>query len=61
MKLENGRKYAPKDSDEVKCEDHAFTTTWGKLGAIQRLAIECGIDTAEDLPCILSDKYTTDW
>ncbi len=48
------KRYEPKDSDEVRCELHNVTTTWGALNAIQRLACEEGLDTSEDLPCLLS-------
>jgi hypothetical protein len=58
VRLEGRRKlYAPKDTDEVRCEAHGVVTTWGQLSAIQRLALEEGIDTADDLPCILDPKH----
>lgn len=47
------KRYAPKDSDEVKCETHGTVTTWGKLNSLQRLAVEEGLDTTDDLPCLL--------
>ena len=47
------RRYHPKDSDEVKCLLHNCVTTWGKLDSIQKLACEEGLDTTEDLPCLL--------
>lgn len=47
------RNYRPKDADEVKCIYHGVVTTWGALGPIQRLALEEGLDTADDLPCLL--------
>lgn len=54
VKLEGQKKpYHPKDSDEVKCHTHNFVTTWGALDCIQQLAVEEGIDTLEDLPCLL--------
>jgi len=48
--------YHPKDSDEIVCETHGVTTTWGALTPIQRLAIEEGIDTTNDLPCVFSPQ-----
>lgn len=45
--------YEPKDSDEVRCAVHGVVTTWGKLDAIQRLAVEEGIDTVPELECLL--------
>jgi hypothetical protein len=56
VRLEGGKKYDPKDSDEVKCEVHNFTTTWGALSGLQQLAVEEGLDTTPDLRCILADK-----
>lgn len=56
VRLEGGKRYKPKDADEVKCEVHGFITTWGKLSGLQQLAVEEGLDTTPDLACILSDK-----
>lgn len=54
VRLEGIKKpYRPKDSDEVRCEVHGVVTTWGALNPIQRLAVEDGLDTADDLPCLL--------
>lgn len=54
VKLEGIKKpYTPKDSDHVECPTHGFKTTWGALDPIQRLAVESGLDTSDDLPCIL--------
>lgn len=50
--LEGGKKYEPKDDDPVHCEDHNVTVRWGDLGAIQRLAVEAGLDTTDH--CILT-------
>jgi hypothetical protein len=54
VKLE-GRKrpYNPKPSDEVKCEVHGVVTTWGALNGIQQMAVESGIDTVAEMPCLL--------
>ena len=55
IRLEGRRKpYVPKDTDEVRCEVHGVVTTWGQLDGIQRLALEDGIDTDKDLPCLLA-------
>jgi hypothetical protein len=53
--LEDGKKYSPKDSDEVRCDEHRVVTTWGRLNWIQKLAVESGLDSdtcllKEDLP-----------
>ena len=59
IKLVGSKKpYTPKDADEVKCEAHGIVTTWGALDPIQRLAVEEGIDTTDDLRCILAPKQT---
>lgn len=52
--LENGDKITPKDTDPVHCDTHDLTVHWGDLDAIQQLAVEEGLDTVEDLPCILT-------
>jgi hypothetical protein len=49
--------YTPKDTDEVKCEIHGVVTTWGALNPIQQLAVEEGLDTLDNLPCILSNHW----
>ena len=55
LKLKGSRKpYHPKDTDEVKCGTHGTVTTWGALNPIQRIALENGIDTVDDLPCLLA-------
>ena len=48
--------YIPKDSDEVVCHSHGIVTTWGALSPIQQLALEEGIDTTDDLPCMLAPE-----
>jgi hypothetical protein len=50
--------YAPKGSDEIRCESHGLVTTWGALDEIQRLAVAEGLDTTEDLPCLLAPDRT---
>jgi hypothetical protein len=52
-----GRRKPPKDSDEIKCDTHNVVTTWGELDHIQRLAVENGLDTLEDLPCLLLPRF----
>lgn len=54
LKMADGSRYKPKDSDEVKCEAHGFTTTWGALNCIQQIAVATGLDTTDDLPCIMA-------
>lgn len=55
VKLEGKRKpYHPKPDDEVKCEVHGTVTTWGALDPIQQLAVEAGLDTVADMPCLLA-------
>lgn len=56
LKMEDGTRYTPKDTDEVRCEAHSIVTTWGALDAIQQLAISAGLDTTADLPCIMAPK-----
>lgn len=57
VKLEGQKKpYHPKDADEVVCHTHNFKTTWGALNPIQKLALEEGLDTTDDLPCLLSPR-----
>lgn len=57
VKLKGVRKpYMPKDSDPIECEVHGFKTTWGALDPIQKLAVEEGLDTTDDLPCILCPR-----
>jgi hypothetical protein len=57
VKLEGCKKpYHPKDSDPVECHVHGVKTTWGALDAIQRLAVEEGLDTSDDLPCLLAPR-----
>lgn len=59
LKLEGGKRYTPKDTDEIRCDAHNFVTTWGELDHIQRLAVEDGLDTTDDLPCIMSPRLCT--
>ena len=60
VKLEGLKKpYAPKDEDEVRCDTHNLVTTWGALDPIQQLALAEGLDTTEDLPCLLAPRRTS--
>lgn len=43
--FESGDMYSPKDSDEVRCEEHGVVTTWGALDPFQQLAVEEGLDS----------------
>lgn len=54
IRFADGTKYTPKDTDEVRCEEHGVITTWGKLDSIQKLAISEGLD-AVDRCILLSD------
>ncbi len=56
LKMKDGTRYTPKDADEIKCDAHNFVTTWGALDEIQRLAISEGLDTTDDLPCIMASR-----
>ena len=54
VKLEGRKKpYSPKESDKVECTNHGVVTTWGALDPIQQLAVESGLDTTPDRPCLL--------
>jgi hypothetical protein len=57
-RLENGKRHAPKNTDEVKCLEHGITTTWGALDPIQQLALEEGLDTLPKSECLLKPKPT---
>lgn len=56
LTLEDGRALSPKDSSVVECEVHHVKTTYGALTPIQRLALSEGLDTKEDMPCLLAPK-----
>lgn len=56
VKLANGKRYSPKDGDEVKCEVHGLVTTWGALDGIQQLAVESGLDVSAEFDCLLSPQ-----
>lgn len=59
LKLEGVKgRYHPKPTDEVRCEGHGIVTTWGALDEIQKLAVEEGLDTTADLPCLLAPSRT---
>jgi hypothetical protein len=58
LKLEGGGTLVPKDSDPVLCETHGFSTTWGDLNDIQKLAVRDGIDTKPEFECILAERRT---
>ena len=53
LKLENGGTLLPESQHVVRCLVHGTVTTWGALDPIQQLAVEEGIDTMDDLPCLL--------
>lgn len=52
--LAGGKRYTPKDSDEVRCDVHGTVTTYGDLDPIQRLALSEGLDTISGLKCLLA-------
>jgi hypothetical protein len=49
--LEGGKRYNPKPSDQVRCDEHGVVTTWGKLDWIGKLAVESGLDSTVE--CLL--------
>ena len=57
--MEDGTRYAPKDSDEVKCLEHNLVTTWGALDPIQQLACAEGLDTSSEFECLLAPSRKT--
>jgi hypothetical protein len=57
VKLANGKRYRPKDTDEVRCHEHGVVTTWGALSPIQKLCLEEGLDTKER--CLLAPEDST--
>ena len=56
LPLANGCSLRVEDWMEVRCDTHGVVTTWGALDPIQQLAVEEGIDTADDLPCLLAPR-----
>ena len=60
IKMEDGTRYTPKDSDEVKCEAHGVVTTWGALDGIQQLAVLENICTVPECECLLTPPKTKD-
>lgn len=54
IKMADGTQYAPKNADEVKCDVHNLTTTWGALDGIQQLALSEGLDTGPEHECLLA-------
>jgi len=56
LKLEDGKTLKPEDWMEVRCEVHSLVTTWGALDPIQQLAVEAGLDTFPELPCLLAPR-----
>lgn len=57
IKFKDGTELEPKDTDPVVCEIHGTKTTWGDLNPYQQLAVEAGLDTIAESPCILTPKY----
>jgi hypothetical protein len=59
FKAEDGSSISVDDSTPVDCPVHNIHTTWGALDPIQQLAVESGLDTTTDLPCILEPRKTS--
>lgn len=59
VKLEDGSDYEPKDTDAVTCDIHGTRTTWGALDTFQRLALEEGLDTQDDMVCLLAPERSS--
>jgi hypothetical protein len=59
VKLENGKRYKVRNSDEVRCETHGVVTTWGDLDGLQQQCVIDGIDTDVSLECLLSPSRRT--
>jgi hypothetical protein len=56
LKAEDGSTIKVYDSTKVDCDVHDVHTTWGALDPIQQLAVENGLDTLSDLPCLMSPR-----
>ena len=56
LKAEDGSIIKIYESSSVDCEVHGIHTTWGALDPIQQLAIESGLDTMPEMPCILETR-----
>lgn len=53
LKFESGESFEPTDDTPITCKTHGITVKWGDLDGIQQLAVEDGIDTLDDMPCLL--------
>lgn len=54
LTLEDGSPLAVHDDMEIRCDVHDIRTTWGALDGVQQLAVQEGLDTVADLPCLLA-------
>ena len=53
---ENTKLLVNGDDTEVCCEIHNVTKRWGDLSPLAQLAVLAGIDTTEDLRCLMVEK-----
>lgn len=58
LRAEDGGTIKVYDSSPIKCEVHGVETTWGELDPIRQLAVESGLDTTADMPCLLLGSNT---
>jgi hypothetical protein len=56
IKLQNGTEIDPKPETEIACEIHNLKVKWGELDPYQQLAVEEGLDTKAECPCLLTPK-----
>ena len=56
LTMADGSSLVVRDGMEVRCHEHGIVTTWGALDPIQQLAVEEGLDTSADLPCLLTPR-----
>jgi hypothetical protein len=54
--MEDGSVHVMRENDSVECHVHCVKTTWGVLTPIQQLAVTSGLDTTDDLDCLLSKE-----
>lgn len=56
LPLTDGTTLIVEDWMEVRCDTHGIVTTWGALDPIQQLAVEEGLDSTDDFPCLLAPR-----
>jgi hypothetical protein len=54
--LEGGKKHRCKATDRVHCITHNVEVKYGQLSEIGLICLHEGIDSTEDLPCLLLDN-----